>query len=223
LNSEAYALALSVAKREIGLLRPFLKGEFDVGMNQAVRVTPGMMAGVDLATSICLLRSPLVAHTHRPAKDVISKLHRLVAASLKYPSAFDELSYAAKVCLEQNVRLPIILRQWVGEVLTGSVPRPTTPREDRRAKTYPKLYDKFLARIVLKIHRDFSVPIISKNSPNWSACEVVAKALLDLRLKPTSELEVFKLMARTGMSSMEKRISLEALRLPNEVNDPFSS
>lgn len=223
MNSDTFDTAVSTAREELDSIRSFLKGDFNIDESRTVNIKPGMLHGVDLALNISLIRSSSKKLSISSIRKTLSQLNQLVVDARNDQPAFDQLSMTAKVCLERRIGLPAILRQWVAGVLTGEVERPATPKAKRRAKAYPKLYDLFVAHTVVQISQGFSVPIISENSPNWSACDVVAKALLELKLKPTSALEVYKLLNRTGPLPFVAPLSYEGLGLPVEVDDPFSA
>ena len=221
MSDKDFAAALCMAQSKLDGIQAYIDGKFGGANTVNINLQSGKLQGVNLAICIAKIRS---RSSHGlTAQQTVDHIKDLISLSRSEPAAFRELSTAAQICLDRRIRLPHCLRKWVCDFLAAKVVPPKTPTNRRKAKAYPHLYDMFIREAVASISTELSVPVISENSTNWSACDVVASALLQLGLKPNSSHGVYKVYQRMGGKFAHEKVSRETFPSVEEivVKDPF--
>lgn len=222
MSDKDFAAALYMAQSKLKDIQAFMGGDFENIDGVDISIVPGKLKGVSLAVRIASIRAR--SSFGHNAQHTVVHIKELITLSRSDPAAFWELSTAAQVCLDRRIRLPYYLRAWVCDFLAAKVVPPKTPAHKRRAKAYPHLYDMFIREAVASISTELSVPVISENSSNWSACDVVASALLQQGLQPNSSHGVYKVYQRMGGKLAHEKISGGTVPPYEEtvVEDPFN-
>ncbi len=223
MSNQEYLEAVAFAKVLLSNLQSFATGQLELSHELTVNARRGVLRGASLATKILYFRRDTSRRLPNlySASVVYREVMDLVERSRTDPSAFDELATCSKICLAKGIRMPLRMRSWAGDVLQGARSRPPTPANKLRAKEYELLFDLTIKQAVEKVAIRFDCLTYKDKSKNWSACEVVAKALLDNGLKPTSAHQVYKVINRLGGANLQlARIS--SSDLPNlKADDPF--
>lgn len=222
MSNKDFAKALCMAQSKLEGIQALIGGNFGSIDGVDISIIPGKLKGVNLAVRIASIRAR--SSLGYNAQHTVVYIKELITLSRSDPAAFWELSSAAQVCLDRRIRLPHCLRGWVCDFLAAKVALPKTPSNKRKTKAFPRLYDLAIRSAVASISTELSVPVISENSSNWSACDVVASALLQQGLQPNSSHGVYKVYQRMGGKLAHEKVSGGTVPSYEEtvVEDPFN-
>lgn len=107
------------------------------------------------------------------------------------PLSFEAAAALSASLLERGDPLPDEMRQWTIEVLKGKVAPKTPPDQLRGFEGANSLRDLYVALAVYDLVEKGMKPTRNPGSPATSACDAVATALAELKLRPMSYSAVY--------------------------------